>query len=61
MESILRVNTFAIDDAATGERRLDRIGDMLHLSRDRKTSGQQICDAAQKEAAPCVSKLTPDA
>lgn len=37
--------------APTGQSRLDRIGDMLHLNRDQKKSVQQICDAAQKEAA----------
>jgi hypothetical protein len=43
--------------APTGESRLDRIGDMLHLSRDQKKSVQQICDAAQKEAAPLREQI----
>ena len=30
---------------------------MLHLSRDQKKSVQQICDAAQKEAAPLREQI----
>jgi hypothetical protein len=41
----------------TGESRLDRIADMLHLSRDQKKSVQQICDLAQKEAAPLREQI----
>jgi hypothetical protein len=41
----------------TGESKLDRIGDMLRLSRDQKKSVQQICDAAQEEAAPLREQI----
>jgi len=43
--------------APSGESKLDRIGDMLRLSRDQKKSVQQICDAAQKEAAPLREQI----
>jgi Heavy-metal resistance len=41
----------------TGESRLDRIGDMLRLNREQKKNVQQICDAAQKEAAPLREQI----
>jgi len=33
------------------------MGDMLHLNRDQKKGVQQICDTAQKEAAPLREQI----
>jgi len=43
--------------APSGDTKLDRIGDMLHLNREQKKNVQQIFDAAQKEAAPLREQI----
>ncbi|PWU03936.1 MAG: hypothetical protein C5B51_17875 [Terriglobia bacterium] len=37
--------------------KLDRLGDMLRLSRDQKNGAREIFDAAQKEAAPLREEI----
>ncbi len=39
------------------ETKLDRLGDMLRLSRDQKNGAKEIFDAAQKEAAPLRDEI----
>jgi len=39
------------------ETKLDRLGDMLRLSRDQKNGAKEIFDAAQKEAAPLREEI----
>jgi hypothetical protein len=43
--------------APSGDTKLDRIGDLLHLSREQKKNVEQIFDAAQKEAAPLREQI----
>ena len=39
------------------ENKLDRLGDMLRLSRDQKNGAKEIFDAAQKEATPLRDEI----
>ena len=39
------------------ESKLDRLGDMLRLSRDQKNGAKEIFDAAQKEASPLRDEI----